>query len=399
MLNGVARVLIVAGEASGDMHAAHLVRRVHAKNPAVAFSGIGGPRMREAGVDIRIDAGRLAVVGLVEVLRHWPDIKAALRSMRTALRQERPDLLILVDYPEFNLRLARTARELGIPVLYYISPQVWAWRRYRVRRIRQDVDLMAVVFPFEQEFYRRHGVQARFVGHPLLEHAVPRPDRASARRRLDLPADATVVGLFPGSRHSELRRLMPLLLDTARRLHAHRPGLRFLLPVAPTLRRSDIETYTRQGPPIPLTLTDGGSGEAIAACDLIATASGTATLEIGLHQVPMVIVYRIAPLSYGLLRHLVHLEHIGLCNIVAGRRVVPELLQGEATPARLTAELERILDDPAEAERMRHELGTLKDRLGTPDDADRIENVVLEMLARPASAQGRKDAKATAGER
>ena len=395
----MARVLIVAGEASGDMHAAHLVRRVQARDPSVAFSGIGGPRMREAGVDIRVDAGRLAVVGLVEVLRHWHDIKAALRSMRSALREERPDLLILVDYPEFNLRLARTARELGIPVLYYISPQVWAWRRYRVRRIRRDVDLMAVVFPFEQDFYRRHGVQARFVGHPLLEHAVPRPDRASARRRLDLPADATVIGLFPGSRHSELRRLMPLLLDTARRLHAHRPRLRFLLAVAPTLGRHDIEAYTRQGPPLPLILADGGSSDAIAACDVIATASGTATLEIGLHQVPMVIVYRIAPLSYALLRHLVHLEHIGLCNIVACRRVVPELLQGEATPARLTAELERILGDPAEAQRMRRELGTLEKRLGTPDDADRIENVVLEMLARRAPTPGREGAEIAEDER
>ena len=229
------KVMILAGEASGDAHAAGFVEVLRRSEPALEISGMGGAAMRRAGVDVFFDSSIIAVVGLVEVLRHWGDIKRAMNLVRQRLEQTRPDLLILVDYPEFNLKMARRARELGIRVLFYISPQVWAWRPKRIHKIGGLIDHMAVIFRFERDYYERAGIPVTFVGHPLVDRVHSDADPALLRRALGLDAGAPVVGLFPGSRHSEISRLLPVLLDSARELRERNRVTRFLLPVASTL--------------------------------------------------------------------------------------------------------------------------------------------------------------------
>jgi len=371
--------MIVAGEASGDQHAAKLVRAVRERTSSISFFGIGGERMRGAGVEVRVDVARLAVVGLVEVLVHYREIKAVLEQARQWLRSDRPDLLVLTDYPEFNLRLAQTAQEVGVPVLFYISPQVWAWRQRRVEMIRERVDMMAVVFPFEADFYRRHNVPARFVGHPLIGEVPAEADRQALCRDLGLDPQRPVVGLFPGSRRSEIRRLLPIILQTAQRLRRERPDVQFVLPRASTVAEDDLRPYLdKAGLDIPVV--GGRSYDVMHVCDAIVTVSGTVTLEIALVGTPMVIINKVAWLTYFIVRPMLKIEHIGLCNIVAGERLVPELIQRDARPARIATEIERILDDPAYAAELRARLGKVREKLGEADGTDEVADLVLEML-------------------
>ena len=374
------RVLIVAGEASGDQRAARLVAEVRKRAPQVAFTGIGGERMREAGVETVIDAREMAVVGLFEVLRHFPRLYGALQEMRRRLREQRPDLLILVDYPDFNLRLARTAKAEGIPVLYYISPQVWAWRSHRVHEIGERVDQMAVVFPFEVPFYQKAGVPARFVGHPLVDEVTDEVSREEARSRLGLPADATFVGLLPGSRRSEVQRLLPPLLEAAERLQETRPGVRFLLPRAGSLSEAELAPHLARTE-LDIEVIPDRFYDTVRACDAVATASGTATLEVALLRVPLVVVYKVSALSFAIMRRMVRLEHIALCNIVAGEEVAPELLQQEARPERIAEELSRLLE-PERAAAVRESLRNIRGRLGGSGGSANAAALVLEMLGR-----------------
>ena len=377
----MSHVLIVAGEASGDMHAAALVRKLKQRDPGLRVSGIGGSALREAGMEITVDAANLAVVGIIEVITHWRAISAALDAMRRVLREEKPDLLVLVDYAEFNLKLAQTAKECGVPVLFYISPQVWAWRQKRVEKIRDRVDMMAVVFPFEAEFYRKHDVPVRFVGHPLLHAIEPQqPDTSSATDR------PRTVGLFPGSRKSEIRRLLPTILDAAAILREQEPELRFVLPVASTLREQDLTEAAGRTLPDWITLMDGTAREAIVQSDVVITASGTATLEIALYGKPMVIVYRVAPLTYAIVSRLLKIDHIGLCNIVAGERVVPELLQKEANPRRIADEIRRYLDEPEYYAETQNKLHTIRALLGEEKIDVELDELVFEMLGKTARA-------------
>lgn len=377
----MSHVLIVAGEASGDMHAAALVRKLKQRDPGLRVSGIGGSALREAGMEITVDAANLAVVGIIEVITHWRAISAALDAMRRVLREEKPDLLVLVDYAEFNLKLAQTAKECGVPVLFYISPQVWAWRQKRVEKIRDRVDMMAVVFPFEAEFYRKHDVPVRFVGHPLLHAIEPQqPDTSSATDR------PRTVGLFPGSRKSEIRRLLPTILDAAAILREQEPELRFVLPVASTLREQDLTEAAGRTLPDWITLMDGTAREAIVQSDVVITASGTATLEIALYGKPMVIVYRVAPLTYAIVSRLLKIDHIGLCNIVAGERVVSELLQKEANPRRIADEIRRYLDEPEYYAETQKKLHTIRALLGEEKIDVELDELVFEMLGKTARA-------------
>ena len=375
---GSPHVLIVAGEASGDHRAARLVEEVRKRAPQVAFSGIGGERMRQAGVETLVDAREMAVVGLFEVLAHFPTLYRALQAMRRRLREQRPDLLILVDYPDFNLRLARTAQEEGVPVLYYISPQIWAWRAHRVHEIAERVDQMAVVFPFEVPFYQNAGVPARFVGHPLVDEISGAETAEQARRRLGLAAERPVVGLLPGSRRSEVRRLLPPLLGAARLLQAQRPDLQFVLPQAEGLDEAELTRHLEDNE-LNLHVVTGRFHDAVRACDAVATASGTATLEVALLEVPLVVVYKVSPLSFAIMRRLIHLEHIALCNIVAGKEVAPELLQKAVRPERIARELSRLLE-PEQAEAVRRELATVRGRLGGSGGSANAAGLVLEML-------------------
>lgn len=372
------RVLIIAGEASGEARAARLVEELRARHPEVSFKGIGGERMRAAGVDTLVDCREMAVLGLIEVLRHYRRIKGVLERMRTLLREERPDLLILVDYSGFNLRLAPTAKALGIPVMYYISPQVWAWRRKRVYRIREVVDQMVVVFPFEVALYEQAGVPVHYVGHPLLDEAHSGLDRDGALREFGLDPARPAIGLFPGSRRNELQRLLPTLLDAAERIHAARSEVQFLLPQASTLDRAEIDTLLA-GYSLPVTVVQNRFYDVTRACDAIATASGTATLEIALMGVPLVVVYRISGLSFRIMRRLIKLKHIALCNIVAGEEVAKELLQDEVTAERVSAELLRLLEPRVHAETVER-LARVRETLGEPGAAARAAAVAAGML-------------------
>lgn len=371
-------VLIVAGEASGDMHAANLIREVRKAHPEIHFSGIGGTEMRAAGADILVDSKVMAVVGLFEVLAHFRTIYGALQMMRRQLQERRPDLLILVDYPDFNLRLAKTAKQLGIKVLYYISPQIWAWRQERVHKIAELVDQMAVVFPFEVPFYKKADVPVTFVGHPLVEEAKSDLSRDQALAAFDMDPARKTIGLFPGSRKSEIKRLLPLVVEAAKRFKISHPGLQFLLPLASTLDEKDILPQLEG---LDIKLIKGRPYDVMRGCDAIVSASGTATLEIALIGTPLVVIYRIAPLSYRIMSRMIKVDHIALCNIVAGHRMVPELIQHEATAKNIQRELENLLTKSELSDKQRSDMSKVREKLGDGGGARRIAELTLEMLA------------------
>ncbi len=375
--------MIIAGEASGDHHAARLVEELHKLNPDVRFRGIGGEQMRAAGVVTLVDSAEMAVMGLVEVLANYRFLKGVLERMRDELRNTPPDLLILVDYPGFNLRLAETAKECGIKVLYYISPQVWAWKKKRVFKIKELVDKMAVVFPFEVACYDKVGVPVEFVGHPLVDEVKSDYSRDAILNELGLDASRPVLGLFPGSRRSEVSRLLPLMLQSAKQIKAALPQIQFLMPRASTLPLELLQAPVDESG-LDIKLVSGRPYDVMRGCDTIVSASGTATLEIGLMQVPLVVTYRMAPLSYAVFSRLVKLDHIALCNIVAGERIAPELIQKEATVGNITREALSLLQDKGRADAMRKRMGLIREKLGTGGASERIARLALEMLENKA---------------
>ncbi len=373
------RIMIIAGEASGDQHSARLVEAVHEIDPTVEFFGIGGECMRKAGVEILVDSAEMAVVGLVEIWAHRKVIFGALNKMREILKTDPPDLLFLTDYPEFNLRLAKTAKQLGIKVLFYISPQIWAWRQWRVKKIRKLVDMMAVIFPFELDFYHRHNVPVRFVGHPLAEEVHASAEREHLCTEFGLDAQQPVVGLFPGSRQSEVKRLMPIIVETAKQLKQQNPQIQFLLPIASTLKREIFSPYVDAETPA-ITLLENRSYDIMAACDAIVTVSGTVTLEIALIGTPMVIINRISALSYFIAKRMVKVDHIGLCNIVAGRRIVPELIQYDARPEKITDEIIRMLNQPDYNQSIRDELQKVRAKLSSEGEVSNLAELTIKLL-------------------
>ncbi len=371
--------MIVAGEASGDLHGAGLVREALRLDSDLRFLGVGGPLMREAGVETLVDASAMAVVGLVEVITHFDVILHAFTTLKRIITTDPPDLLILIDYPDFNLRLAKVARKAGVKVLYYISPQVWAWRVGRVKKIGRVVDRMAVVFPFEVPFYEREGVPVTFVGHPLADTVRPTMTRAGAQASFALDPGRRTVGLFPGSRRTEIRNLLPTILGTARLLRERFPDLQFILPLASSLKRSDIAPYL-DNCGVEVRVVEGRGYDVMQVCDAIVTVSGTVTLEIALIGVPMVIIYRVSPLTYHVGKRLIRVDHIGLCNIVAGERVVRELIQDEAEPERIADEIGRILTDGAYAAAVTARLKAVKDKLGSGGGAANVARLAVDML-------------------
>ncbi len=371
--------MIIAGEASADLHAGKLVQNVLEKDSSIHFFGIGGQDMRAAGVDTLVDSAELAVVGLIEVLAHRKVIFGALHQMEDILNNNPPDLLVLIDYPEFNLRLAKTAKQLNIKVLYYIGPQVWAWRQKRVEIIRQRIDMMAVVFPFEETFYKQHNVPVEFVGHPLTDELIPADDIHQLKNNFNLQENKKVIGLFPGSRRSEIKRLLPIIMESARQLSQRRNDIQFILPVASTLNVDDIK---EQIAPYDLnvTLIKGQSHEVIQVCDAIVTVSGTVTLEIALFGTPQVVINKVAWLTYHIVKPMLKIPYIALCNIVAGKQVVPELIQGDATPVKIIHEIERYLDEPAYRAETKKELLAIRDKLGSGGGIGRIADLLLQTL-------------------
>ncbi len=372
-------VVIVAGEASGDMHASRLARELLKLNPELKLEGMGGQNMRRAGVDILVDNAELAVVGLVEVLANYRTIKAALDKLKQHVKQARPDLLILVDYQEFNQKLAAFAKSIGIKVLFYIGPQVWAWRPKRVYKMGQIVDQMAVIFPFEVDLYQHANVPVEFTGHPLVDEVVNDKTPAQARELLDL-GQQTTVGMFPGSRKGEVKRLMPIMLKTAKILQAKNPGIQFVLPLAESLDEAILDPYLYEIMDLNINVVRGQAYDVMQACDAIITASGTATLEIALMGIPMTIIYRVSPISYNILRFIVKLDYIGLANIVAGKSIVQEFLQGKAKPKLIAAEIQRILNDSDYNTTIRNELSQVRNKLGDKSGSVHIAQLAYDML-------------------
>lgn len=373
------RIMIVAGEASGDIYGADLVREANRLDPELHFVGIGGQRMREAGVETLVDSADMAVVGLVEVLKHFDVISAAFLKLKKILREDPPALLILIDYPGFNLRLAKVARRAGVKVLYYISPQIWAWRQGRVKKIARLVDHMAVILPFEAAFYERAGLPVTFVGHPLLDMVQVSMNREQAAAGFGLDPSRKIVGLFPGSRANEIERLLPVIIDSARLLKDRFPDIQFAVPVASTLNQDDLEhQFLAAG--LDVTFTHERIHDLIRACDAVISVSGTVTLEVALIGTPMVIIYKLSPLTYLLAKRLVKIEHIGLCNIIAGETVVRELIQHEANPGMISAEIEKILGNVQYADEIKQKLSAVRSQLKSGGASANVARLALALM-------------------
>jgi lipid-A-disaccharide synthase len=381
--------MIVAGEASGDLHGANLARELQKRDSTLELSGIGGTAMAAAGVRLYCDIANLAVMGLFEVLGRLKYIRRAMRSLENNFRTGPPDLLILIDYPGFNLELARRAKKYGIPVLYYISPKIWAWREGRIRAIKRNVDRMAVILPFEKGYYEKKGVSVDFVGNPLLGQVRAELPPSQFRLQHNIGPDATVVGIMPGSRRQEIARLLPLFLEAAAMLHREIKKCVFLLPLASTLSEDDVAlhggTDARQ---LDIRVIKKDRYAAMAACDATMAASGTLTMELAILGVPMVVCYRLAAVSYLLAKPFIKVEYASLVNLVAGSEVVPELLQSRATPQHIHREIVPLLQNGRARENMRRELARVCTMLGGPGAASRTADIAMEMLGAEAAPDG-----------
>lgn len=365
-------ILILAGEASGDLHGAKLAEQLQALRPGVPLVGTGGARMRAAGVTMLEE--HEGVVGFVEVLKHIPSHYRLLRRLQARLASGSIGLVVCIDYPGFNMRVAAAAAARKVPVLYYITPQVWAWRAGRLRTMARVITQAAVILPFEEQMLRDAGVSATFVGHPLLDRAQALPDQAGARAKLGLPAEGEILALFPGSRAQEITRHLSDFLAVARELEARRPGLRSVLSVAPTIGLRDAD--------VPVPLIRSASFDVLRAADVALCKSGTTTLEAAVAGTPCAIVYRTSPISYAIARRLVRIEHIGLLNIVAGRRVAPEFVQDAFQPVAVADALAPLFDRGGEARtQMLAGLADVRARLGAPGASARVAAMAAEMLA------------------
>lgn len=370
--------MIVAGEASGDMHGARLVAAIRQQRPEAAICGIGGSALAGQGVEILYDASHLAVVGILEVIGHFRYIRQAMAALNKRLREQPPHLLILIDYPDFNLILARKAKKFGIPVFYYISPQVWAWRSGRVRTIRRLVDRMAVILPFEREFYRKHGMAVDFVGHPLLDTVRIRQSRDTTLGSLGVARDSVLIGILPGSRKGEIRSMLPVFLAAARIIRGQMAKAIFVLPLAPGLDEAELLANGLAGCGLEVRVVREERYEVMAACAVVMAASGTVSLELAILNVPMVISYRVSPLTYFLGRRLITVPYVSLVNLVVDREVVPELLQEEATPEKIAAAALALLREGPEQARLLAGLAEVRRRLGGAGASERVAGLALE---------------------
>jgi lipid-A-disaccharide synthase len=374
-------VMISAGEASGDAHAANLVRALRELNPDIRVKGMGSKKLLAAGCDILVNCDDIGVVGIWEVIKKYRAIKRALNRMQAELVQSPPDLLILVDYQEFNFRLAAKAKALGVKVLFYISPQVWAWRPGRVHSMGEKIDHMAVLFPFEEKFYRDADVPCTFVGHPLVDEVKPNKSRAQCFNDFGLNANGAVVGIFPGSRKNEIKKNLPVQLKAASILKTQRPEIQFILPIASTIDESDLQPFLATSKHLSVLAVRDRPYNVIQCCDAIVTASGTATLEIALMGVPNTIVYRVAPLSYWIIKRLMTINDIGLVNIILGKNVVKEFLQGEANPAAIAKEIKRLLEDEDYRRQMITSLNQVRNELGKAGGSRHVAELASSMMS------------------
>ncbi|KTC92945.1 MULTISPECIES: lipid-A-disaccharide synthase [Legionella] len=373
------RLVIIAGEESGDIHAAALVRQLTADYGSLEISGIGGRHMQAAGVHLVSDLARYGTTGLTEVVRHLRIIKKAFDAIKIHLSQNKPDLLILVDFPGFNLRLVKFAKQLGIRILYYISPQIWAWKPNRIEIIRANVDRMAVILPFEKEIYQRANIPVSFVGHPLIEKIPSCDDMVSARKVLGLPTDKRLVALLPGSRRNEIERHMPVLVATAEAVSKQIDDLHFVIPIAGTLNPEIIKNYFSQSK-LRISFVLGKASEVVACSDCVVVASGTASLECALLEKPMCIIYKGSLLSYIVAMKVIRVKYLGLCNLLKNEMIVPELLQYDCNTTELTRALTELLTDQEAIDRMKRRLKALKLSLSSGQADCTIAELVMAEL-------------------
>ncbi|MFO8084706.1 MAG: lipid-A-disaccharide synthase [Desulfobacterales bacterium] len=370
-------VMLSAGEASGDFHGANVVKVLKKKAPDLHFIGIGGDALKEQGVQILVDSAKLSVVGITEVFTRLPYLLKAVKAAKMALRQFKPELLILIDFPDFNLFLAGIAKKLKIPVLYYISPQVWAWRSGRVKKIRRLVDHMAVILPFEADFYRKYGVKTTFVGHPLLDSVYP-ISFSTFENNLSEPF---VLGLLPGSRDREISNHLPVMLEAAKKLKESFTDLKVLVSLASSVNRNVVEQIMEpyQGT-LDVKLVEGGAVQTFKRSAILVAVSGTVTLEAALSGIPMVIIYRVSPLSYRLGKALIRVKFISLVNLIARRQILPELIQQEASPGKIAANVEKMLKDSKQLIRIHQQLFRIRNAFGQPGASGRVADIALDMI-------------------
>jgi lipid-A-disaccharide synthase len=378
-MNGGREIMLVVGEASGDMHGAGLVKALLKRDPNLTFFGVAGDQLQQTSFEPLFTVAELTGMGLLELAGNIKNIVAAYRLLRRTLRTRRPNLLILIDFPELNLRLAKLAKRLGVPVLYYVSPQVWAWRQGRIRQIAQVVDQMAVVFPFEVELYKGHQMPVEFVGHPLLDVVRVSQEPDSTLREIGLKKEKPVIALLPGSRRKEIAYHLPVMVTAATELKRLEQA-QFFCVRASTLDRAELQKeLDRAGFVIPIV--EAGRYNAVNAADLVWAASGTATLETALLEKPMIVVYRVSWVTYWLARLLVKIKYIGIANIIAGKAIVPELVQSDLSPERLVHESQAILNDHDARRTMIADLRKLRKQLGSPGAANRVAELAVSMMA------------------
>lgn len=381
------RIMIVAGEASGDLHAAKLVEalREAAAGRDIDFFGAAGPKMREVGVDAIIKSDDLAIVGLLEIGRALPTFFRAFRKLKRAATARHPDVAVLVDFPDFNLRLAKSLKSAGMRVVYYISPQLWAWRSYRIRTVRKHIDLMLTILPFERDWYVKRGVgNVEYVGSPLAREVQPSRDKIGFCQEHDIDPERPIVSFLPGSRHKEIVRILPVMADTIQQIEATRPEVQFIIALASEKSLPDVKRILRMAEaktrlPKDLFIIPGETFDALNASDAAAVTSGTATLETAIIGTPMAIVYKTSAINYALLRPLISVEHFGLVNLIAGKRVAKEMIQGEFSSRSLSREVLRLLDPKVNAD-VRDELRKTSDKLGHGGASKRAAESILRLF-------------------
>lgn len=373
------KICFSAGESSGDSHAANLYLELKKEFPKLNAIGMGGAKMSQAGISLCYDSSQIAVIGAVEVIKHYFEIRRALKIMQNLLLNERPDLLICVDYKEFNYQLAKFAKQNGIKVLFYVSPQVWAWRKNRVKKYGAVIDMMAVIFPFETAYYEAENVPVRYVGHPSVDKVIPKFTKSQAIKNFNLNPNAPIIGLVAGSRANEIKRLLPVMLEAAQKLKVDFPTAQFILPQADSLSDSLIQHYLNRAN-VNVTVIKNQPYDVMQCCDAIMTCSGTATLEIALLGIPMVICYRLNCLTYFLGKMLVKTRFIGLPNIIFGELIVRELIQNDATAKNLAIEIKRLLTDSENVQNCHADLEIVREKLGQGGGIQNMVQLVKEML-------------------
>ena len=374
---------MIAGEASGDLHGSHLVKEMLSLDPSLQFYGVGGEKMKNEGVELIADSKEMAVVGITEVLLKLKRIFHIYRKLKNSLAANSPSLVILIDYPDFNLRFAREVKKKNIPIVYYISPQVWAWRKGRIKKIGRLIKKMIVIFPFEKKFYEEAKIDVDFVGHPLLDSIRSQFSREEAFQKFSLTPGVTTIGLLPGSRMNEIKRHLPPMVEAISSISQQINPVQFIIPVAPGLDWGEVQNLVgskREN----IRVVENNIYDVMRISDVVIVASGTATIEAAIMGAPMIVVYRVSPFTYLLGKMLIKVKNIGMVNIIAGKTVVPELIQKDVTPEKITSTVVQILNNPSKQEEMKKELSSVKEKIGNPGASFRAAQIIINLLQRYA---------------